>query len=210
MKISNPSPGYPITQVFGANPQLYVQFGLAGHNGLDFGTPVGTPIMASAPGIVTMNTPSGAYGLNIRIDHPCFQGIYAHLKDVTVSVGQEVEAEWVIGHSGGAVGDPNAGNSTGPHLHFEMRPVIGGLYQYGGAVDPLEYITNSDNIMQYKAITTASSLTVRTGPGSQYPVSPIQPRYLPYNTFVAVFSVVNNYAEIGPDRWVSVRYLKKI
>ncbi|MDE2079333.1 MAG: peptidoglycan DD-metalloendopeptidase family protein [Patescibacteria group bacterium] len=92
---------------------------LHGYNAVDFGTPPGTPIMASASGtvIVARNYGyNGGYGEYIVINHPNgTQTVYAHLSHVMVSPGQYVEQGQIIAHSG------NTGNSTGPHLHFEIR-----------------------------------------------------------------------------------------
>jgi hypothetical protein len=130
---------YPVTQGFGEHKLDYSEYGLIGHNGIDYACPVGTQIYAVAQGVVTkIQTDPGGYGLHIRIQHPNgvkpeFRTIYAHLSNVAVSLGQEVAKGKMIGRSG------NTGYSTGPHLHFEMRlepPVNNG---YGGAVDPTPY-----------------------------------------------------------------------
>jgi murein DD-endopeptidase MepM/ murein hydrolase activator NlpD len=85
------------------------------HTGQDFSAPVGTPVYAMRGGVVTAETPSWAGNL-IRIDHGGgFESWYAHLSTVSVRSGQTVSA----GDPIGAVG--SEGNSTGPHLHFEVR-----------------------------------------------------------------------------------------
>lgn len=93
--------------------------GLHGYNGIDIGTPVGTPIMASANGTVTVARNygyNGGYGQYIVISHPNgTQTVYGHLSAVIVSQGQTVVQGQVIGYSG------NTGKSTGAHLHFEIR-----------------------------------------------------------------------------------------
>ena len=93
--------------------------GLHGHNGVDFGAPVGTPITASADGTVIVARPSGyngGYGAYIVINHPNgTQTVYGHLSRVSVSQSEQVNQGDVIGYSG------NSGRSTGAHLHFEIR-----------------------------------------------------------------------------------------
>ena len=85
------------------------------HTGLDFAAPVGTPVVASAAGVVSVETPAWAGNL-VRIDHGGgVETSYAHLSAVHVEPGRTVRRGEVIG----AVG--NEGNSTGPHLHFEVR-----------------------------------------------------------------------------------------
>lgn len=87
------------------------------HNGLDFGTPVGTDVLAAADGKVVAigNNGKYAYGRYIAIDHG--NGIitmYGHLSAYKVSEGETVKEGDVIAKSG------NTGNSTGPHVHFSV------------------------------------------------------------------------------------------
>ena len=107
------------------------------HQGLDMACPVGTPIVASTSGTVTNAGISGGYGNLVSIDaraQPA-QTRYGHLSRVDVHVGQEVTQGQTIGLSGGKKGAFGAGDSSGPHLHFEIRiggkpvnpePLIGG------------------------------------------------------------------------------------
>lgn len=105
-----------ITQRFGDNPQNYAQFGLRGHNGLDFGVPTGTPIRAIADGIaINEDFDADGYGLYAKVIHPWGESLYAHLDRRTTGPGQAIRAGSVIGLSG------NTGHSTGPHLHFALR-----------------------------------------------------------------------------------------
>ena len=96
--------------------------GLHGHNAVDFGTPVGTPILAAADGTVIlakMGVWNGGYGNYIVVSHPNgTQTLYAHLSVISVERGQQVEQGQRIGLSG------NTGESTGPHLHFEVRGAV--------------------------------------------------------------------------------------
>jgi hypothetical protein len=87
------------------------------HPALDFPTPVGTPVSAVMDGVVNaVKTLTGSYGKHIRISHANgIESIYGHLSDMIVQVGQKVSAGQLIGASG------NTGNSTGPHLHLELR-----------------------------------------------------------------------------------------
>ncbi len=93
--------------------------GLHGYNGIDIATPIGTPIMASANGTITVARGSGyngGYGQYIVISHSNgTQTVYGHLSSVIVGQGQGVVQGQVIGYSG------NTGKSTGAHLHFEIR-----------------------------------------------------------------------------------------
>lgn len=93
--------------------------GIHGHNGVDIGTPVGTPLLAAAEGTVLVAKSSGyngGYGKMVIISHSNgTQTVYGHMSSVYVSTGQSVQRGEQIGESG------NSGRSTGPHLHFEIR-----------------------------------------------------------------------------------------
>lgn len=93
--------------------------GIHGYNGVDLGAPSGTPIMASAAGEVIVAKSggyNGGYGSYVVIQHGNgSQTLYAHMSQVSTSVGSFVEQGQVIG----AVG--STGRSTGAHLHFEIR-----------------------------------------------------------------------------------------
>lgn len=100
------------------------------HTGLDISATTGTDIKAVASGTVTCAKYSGSYGNLVKIDHG--NGVetwYGHTSKMYVKVGQEVKAGDVIA----AVG--STGNSTGPHLHLEIR--INGTH-----VNPQKYLYN--------------------------------------------------------------------
>jgi murein DD-endopeptidase MepM/ murein hydrolase activator NlpD len=89
----------------------------SGHLGLDIGAGMGLPIFASDSGVVVYAGFSyGGYGNMVMIDHGNgFQTLYAHLSVVGITCGQNVAQGTVIGNAGAT------GNSTGAHLHFEVR-----------------------------------------------------------------------------------------
>lgn len=98
------------------------------HQGIDVAAGTGTPIAAAAAGTVIVAGWNGGYGNLVVVDHG--NGIstaYAHQSAMSVSVGQSVGQGTILG----AVG--STGNSTGPHLHFEVRI-------NGAATDPLPYL----------------------------------------------------------------------
>ena len=96
-----------------------VSQGLHGYNAVDLAAPVGTPIMASAGGVVIISKVggwNGGYGNYIVISHPNgTQSVYGHESRNYVSVGQTVTQGQIIGLVG------KTGEATGPHLHFEIR-----------------------------------------------------------------------------------------
>lgn len=92
------------------------------HPGTDIPTPVGTPVRAAAGGYVAWNKIGRMYGYYTMIVHPGgIATIYAHMSKFIAKPDTYVERGDVIGLSGGRPGDPGAGLSTGPHLHFEVR-----------------------------------------------------------------------------------------
>lgn len=117
-----PSEIRSITQPFGVRPDFYGQFGLPGHEGIDFNAPQGTKIFSVAPGRVSMvqriigTTRSNPYGRHIIIEHADgYRTTYAHLSQTSVNVNQMVNAGTEIGLSG------NTGNSFGAHLHLSLQ-----------------------------------------------------------------------------------------
>jgi hypothetical protein len=131
-----------VSQIFGRASGMYTQYGLKGHNGVDFSTPVGTPIYACDDGVVTVaEERTGGYGRHVRIQHDTYLTIYGHLSSMKVKVGQEVVSGQEIGRSGGNTDNKYCGSSTGPHLHFEVRPNgVSSGNGYGGAVDPFAWL----------------------------------------------------------------------
>ncbi len=134
-----PLPGTPlITQGFGQNPADYAPFGLAGHDGMDFGTPVGTQVYAPHDGVATVKDEGTAgYGLSVTIDDGKRRSLLAHLSSVSVTTGQTIYQGDPICKSG------NSGNSSGPHLHWTFRIIKNGVVQnknngFNGAIDVSE------------------------------------------------------------------------
>ena len=86
------------------------------HSGVDLAAPAGTPVQATADGIVTAAGWRGGYGILVSLRHGGgVQTRYAHLSAIAVREGTAVKAGQVIGYVG------STGNSTGPHLHYELR-----------------------------------------------------------------------------------------
>ncbi|QGV77422.1 transglycosylase family protein [Streptomyces ficellus] len=101
------------------------------HTGVDFPVPTGTSVKAVATGRVVSAGWAGAYGYQVVIRHEDGKySQYAHLSALTVREGQRVTSGQRIARSG------STGNSTGPHLHFEVRTGPG----YGSDIDPLAYL----------------------------------------------------------------------
>ena len=87
-----------------------------GHNGLDFGIVVGTPIKATMDGkVISAGWNEQGYGNLVIVENGPYRTYFAHLSSIPVTVGDTVTAGNTIGLSG------NTGHSTGPHLHYEIR-----------------------------------------------------------------------------------------
>jgi murein DD-endopeptidase MepM/ murein hydrolase activator NlpD len=86
------------------------------HSGIDLAAAAGTPVRAALAGRASVALSAGGYGLHVVLDHGGgLTTLYAHLSSVLVAGGDLVTAGQVIGEVG------STGNSTGPHLHFEIR-----------------------------------------------------------------------------------------
>ena len=98
-----------------------------GHDGLDFGIPVGTPINATMSGnVIYAGWNNEGYGNLVIVENGAYKTYYAHLSEIPVSVGDIVDRGEIVGLSG------NTGNSTGPHLHYEVRYL-------NNPIDPTEF-----------------------------------------------------------------------
>jgi hypothetical protein len=120
-----PVPSHLILSPFGENRGSHM------HSGLDISAPVGTPVHAAASGRVLFVGPQGAYGNFICIAHSTVSTCYAHLGEMLVTAGTSVNQGDTIGKAG------MTGNSSGPHVHFEVRS---GLAMWATPVNPLLYL----------------------------------------------------------------------
>ncbi|RDU59809.1 M23 family metallopeptidase [Helicobacter marmotae] len=111
------------------------------HTGVDFATPLNTPVYATADGVVNAaGFSTGGYGYLVKIDHSLgFMTYYAHLNKIVVQKGMFVKRGQLIAYSG------NTGQSTGPHLHYEIRFL-------GKVIDPKNFMewkmSNFDSIFE--------------------------------------------------------------
>lgn len=111
------------------------------HPGLDFTAPIGTPIYATADGVIKdagFNT--GGYGNRVVINHGFgYETLYAHMVRIKARVGARVKRGEVIGYVG------STGKSTGPHLHYEV-------HKNGTQLDPIYYFYNDLTPAQFDRI----------------------------------------------------------
>ena len=98
-----PAESRQITQHFGQRPEYYAQFGLAGHEGVDFAATVGSNVFCVADRTVDHVYPDDGrpYGINVRVRHADgYESIYAHLQEASVSEGQRVHPGKSLGWPG--------------------------------------------------------------------------------------------------------------
>jgi hypothetical protein len=132
------------------------------HKGIDMRTTVGTPVYTVRPGTVVYigDNPTG-WGNYIIIKHELsttaggsmgetFYSLYAHLAIINVSTNETVDFGTVIGKSGGGKGTPGAGNSRGPHLHFEIK-----TKQNGGSIDPVKFYAKYKQKLEHAQLHTS-------------------------------------------------------
>lgn len=114
------SGSYPLTQRFGEHPEWYAPYGLPGHNGVDYGCPALTPLLAPADGevIETGSDPQG-YGYYVKLRTPAGEDwLLAHgAHPCVLAQGTWVAAGAYLFCSG------RSGFATGPHVHIGYRPV---------------------------------------------------------------------------------------
>lgn len=181
---------FPITQRFGekiTDP--------AGHTGIDYALYLGTPVLAALDGKVTrISHMTAGYGTHIMLEHEGgLETVYAHLSSVNVTLGSEVLEGQQIGRSG------STGNSTGPHLHFEVR-------RNGKPIDPDELFRLPFSADEGNCRVNVPVLYVRSGPGTEYPI---------VDSLREGDSVTGNetaetiWLKIGQNRWIAVRYQGK-
>lgn len=120
-----------ITSVFGETRLSASSGGTRPHRGLDISAPIGTAVVAPAEGTVTSAGRESEYGLMVCLNHGHgYTTVYGHLQKVRVKVGDRVQAGQIMGTVG------ISGNTTGPHLHYEVRI-------NGRPVNPRPYLTKT-------------------------------------------------------------------
>lgn len=131
-----PLEGSSLTSGFGMRTHP-VLGGRRQHAGIDLAAPTGTPVYATADGVIGRADWYSSYGLYISINHGAsMETRYAHLSRLAVAAGDNVTKGDLIGYVG------STGRSTGPHLHYEVR--VEGL-----AVNPIPYMVESEAQLAY-------------------------------------------------------------
>ena len=114
------------------------------HTGVDIAAPKGTPVYATADGVVSRENGGSGYGINVIINHGySYKTVYAHLSKKSVKPGQKIRRGEVIGYVG------NTGLSFGSHLHYEVR-------KNDIPVNPVHYFFNDITPEEYEQILESS------------------------------------------------------
>lgn len=158
-----PLPGTPlVTQGFGQNADVYQKYGMAGHNGVDFGIDEGTAVYAPHDGTVTVkDNGTKDYGLHVVISDGRRHSVLAHLSATHLQSGQKISQGDEAGKSG------KTGDATGPHLHWTFKLLKNGVAEFKdngfqGAVDPsaLTRLWQDENLLQHAHYTDDAKETL--------------------------------------------------
>ena len=152
---------FPVTDTYGSTEGRSKP-----HGGVDLGTPVGTPVGFKEPGEILAAGKFGGYGnmMDVWLPSAKVQMRIAHLSKIVKRTGEFIAGE-KLAETGGAVGDPGAGSSTGPHLHFEADNKKNST-RYGGAGNPMPYAP----LLSFTAVEPPSGEGAKGGPslGASY------------------------------------------
>lgn len=147
----------PITSAFGWRIHPITGQGRM-HSGTDIGAPLGTPVLAAYAGEVALADWSGGYGLMVILRH--LQGTqesrYAHLSEILVQPGQQVQQGEILGRVG------STGLSTGPHLHFEWRHLTNEGWVAVDAGQHLQFAL--DNLLRAQQLAMATNPVKKNDP----------------------------------------------
>ena len=152
---------FPITDTYGSTEGRQKP-----HGGVDIGTPVGTPVGFTEGGKILAAGKFGGYGnmMDVWLPQTKIQMRIAHLSKFIKRTGEFIAGE-KLAETGGEVGDPGAGSSTGPHLHFEADNKKDST-RYGGAGNPMPYAP----LLSFTAVEPPSGEGAKGGPslGASY------------------------------------------
>jgi murein DD-endopeptidase MepM/ murein hydrolase activator NlpD len=116
------------------------------HTGVDITAPKGTPVYATADGVITSKQAQSGYGTSIIVNHGySYETLYAHLSKKLVKPGQKVKRGELIGYVG------NTGLSVGSHLHYEV-------WRNGIPVNPVYFFISDITPQEYNAILESSKI----------------------------------------------------
>jgi hypothetical protein len=163
------------------------------YGGIDYAV-YNAPDKAAADGVVSyVNKGSTGYGYEIRIDHgDGYVTIYGHHSAINVIKGQIVKAGDIIGITG------NTGNSTGPHLHFEVR-------LNGSPIDPQPMIDELESEDDVNGTVLAKKLTIRKKPGTGLSGGFV--RYAKAGDVLEIAKIDTIWVKLTDGTYAAVKYL---
>ena len=178
----------------------YCPNGIYYYGGIDWGVPSATNVECALAGhVAVVRRDAQGYGYHVRVDSGKWLVIYAHLSAIYAQAGAEARLGDLIGLSG------NTGNSTGPHLHFELRDKS--TSDTGVPIDPMPYLTDAPEPpidapdfpeLPRAVVTTTVPLNIRGGPGTEYS----RIGQLRSGDSVEVIRIV----QAGADEWAQIGY----
>jgi len=128
----------PITSPFGQRDAPFGGGGRQFHTGIDISVPSGTPVKATADGVISFAGWDAGSGNLVVIEHGAgYSTFYAHNSSIAVKVAQQIKRGDVVSYSG------STGNSTGPHVHYEV-------WQQGRAVNPKGFLEVAHDVSKEK------------------------------------------------------------
>ena len=172
---------YPISFDFGAvstdeNIQKkYQEWGILGHNGVDFALREGTEVLSCDEGVVIQVGDNGDFGITVTIKHSWGTSIYCHLQSFGVLVNDHVSKAQVVGLS------DHTGFVTGPHLHFGIQPNDVNINNgYLGYINPNPYLSETSEKPQSppqpEPVIQSQPVNPPAQPDVQSPQPPQQPQ----------------------------------
>lgn len=202
-----------ITQPFGVRPEYYGQFGLPGHEGIDFRAVTGAPILCALDGHVTQVSEYGNYGYQIRVrsdaDTRQYEHIYAHglRGSAAVKVGYFVTAGQLLMRA------DSTGNVQGAHLHFTLKCY--GATARGETTFPRDIIDPTPYFMQLQSgegaqrdrvrITAKPRLRVRKEPNTTAAIV----GYVQYGQVVNLMGERDGWGLIAsPAGWIDLQWTR--
>jgi len=219
MKFLYPVPSTAVvTQTFEQHVRRAQANGWQYYNGgIDWAVPSGTSIKAAQDGTVKeVRNDATGYGTHVRVEHANnYLTIYAHMQKISVKVGDQVKAGDVLGKS------DNTGNSTGPHLHFELRKnnipidpaplLVTKLSGTSGQGEPIEAggdmgIEPTQFPTLPKVRVMATLINVRTGPGIEYPAITTLPAGTEVEILRKVVKGGDIWLQIGREQFIAMKY----
>ncbi len=171
---------FPVTFSFGQQSvdgeikKKFAEWGIVGHNGLDFGLSAGNEVFACDSGKVIQSGDNGDFGTSVTIQHSWGQSIYGHLQETKVNEGDDIGVNKVIGLSG------SSGAAFGEHLHFAIKPNNPDQNNgYLGFIDPVPYLSLPSQKEEPKQETPPTEEQKPTEPAPQETKPPKNPQPQP-------------------------------